>query len=117
MNRLPKRLGRAERIVEVRESVEQIGRFLGAPPLDLLTFVFTGWEEIVGVAASVHSQPERIEGQSLLVKVDSPAWASHLRTHASEVISRLSEAPGGDVLTSLVIRVGRVQKQPSDQGI
>jgi predicted nucleic acid-binding Zn ribbon protein len=116
MNRFPNRLGRAERVVEVRESVEQIARFLGAPPLDLLNFVFSGWAEIVGVAASKHCQPERIEGDSLLVKVDSPAWASYLRTHASEVVSRLSEAPGGDVLTHLVIRVGRVQKQPSDQG-
>jgi predicted nucleic acid-binding Zn ribbon protein len=107
---------RAERIVEVRESVHQLARMIGAERPDVVAVVFSRWGDLVGSALAGHAVPERLNDDSLVVRVDSPAWASHLRSHASEVVLRLREACGDNAPKRLVIRVGNIRKDGSDQG-
>ena len=90
--------------------MEELARQLGTAAPDVLSAVFEGWEGTVGQELAAHARPERIEGEVLVVSVDSPALASHLRTIAPRVIERLREATGSDGLSRLVIRVRAPKK-------
>ena len=99
------RTTRAGRTLEIGESLAQLSRQIGTAPPDTLALVFSRWAEIVGETVAAHARPERIEGTALVVTVDSPAWASHLRTDAAGLLAKLSGAAGQGSFTRLVIRV------------
>jgi predicted nucleic acid-binding Zn ribbon protein len=105
-NSEPGRSIRAGRVVRVRESVEELSRRLGTAPPDVLSVIFEHWSEVVGETVADHAFPERLEAEALVIRVDSPAWASHLRTHASTVLTKLHRAAGADSPSRLVVRVG-----------
>ncbi len=56
--------------------------------------VFSRWEEIVGPAVARHVRPIRLEGGTLLVAVDQPAWATQVRALAPGILARLGEEAG-----------------------
>jgi predicted nucleic acid-binding Zn ribbon protein len=107
---------RARRTVGIGESLEILGKRLDSAPAGLITRVFSSWEEAVGQPVALHVWPERIDGDLLIVAVDSPAWASHLRTVAATILKQLDELAGPGTPTRLTVRV-RAGKQPSDQEI
>jgi predicted nucleic acid-binding Zn ribbon protein len=101
------RLVRAGRTLELSESLAQLSRQIGTAPPAALGQIFSRWAETVGESLASHVRPDRIDGDALVVTVDSPAWASHLRTHAPELLAKLSDVVDVGAPTSLVIRVGR----------
>jgi predicted nucleic acid-binding Zn ribbon protein len=107
---------RANRVVGVGESLEELSRRLGTAPPQTLSVVFARWGEAAGESVAGHVQPERIEGNSLIVSAESPAWASHLRTLAPGILARLRELAGDDVPDRIAIRV-TPRKRPSDQDL
>jgi predicted nucleic acid-binding Zn ribbon protein len=106
------RSARADRTVKVGESLAELSRQLGTGSPEALSVVFSHFEEAVGAAVAAHTRPERIDGDALVVSVDSPAWASHLRTLAPTVIGQLREATRSTVVSRLVIRVKPPKKGP-----
>ncbi len=111
----PRRSTRAGRTVEMSESLAQLSRQIGTAPPDTLAHVFSRWAETVGETVAAHVRPERIDGDALVVAVDSPAWASHLRTHAPELLRKLSGVAGLGALSSLVIRVRPAGREPEPE--
>ena len=111
-----RRSPRAGRTVGIGESLAELSRQLGTGPPDTLSVVFSRWSETVGEAVAAHTRPERIDGEALVVSVDSPAWASHLQTLAPKVISQLRDATGSNGPSRLVVRVRAAKKAP-DVGI
>jgi predicted nucleic acid-binding Zn ribbon protein len=103
---------RADRTVKVGESLAELTRQLGTGPPDALSAIFSRWSEVVGEDVAAHARPERLDGEALVVSVDSPAWASHLRTLAPRVISQLNDATGSDQVSRLVVRVKVPKKAP-----
>jgi len=97
---------RAGRTIELSESLALLSRQMGTAPPATLGHIFSRWTETVGEAVASHVRPDRIDGDALVVTVDSPAWASHLRTYAPELLAKLSDVAGVGAPTSLVIRVG-----------
>jgi predicted nucleic acid-binding Zn ribbon protein len=94
------------------ESLAQLSRQIGTAPPETLGHIFSRWAETVGETVAAHVRPERIEGDALVVAVDSPAWASHLRTHATDLLGKLSDVAGEAAPTSLVIRVRAPGRRP-----
>ncbi|MHB1717386.1 MAG: DciA family protein, partial [Acidimicrobiales bacterium] len=47
-----------------------------------------------------------LDGTTLVVQVDHPAWATQLRLLGSELLDRVGAVPGIDRPTTLDIRVG-----------
>lgn len=88
---------------------------MGTATPDTLAHVFSRWTEIVGETVAAHARPERIDGDALVVTVDSPAWASYLRTGAVGLLSELSDATGQGSLTRLVIRVRAAGRGSGEQ--
>lgn len=52
--------------------------------------VFGRWAEIVGPEVAQHSHPEKLAGKVLVVRADSTAWATSLRTMAAHLVARLN---------------------------
>ena len=69
----------------------------------------------MGEAVAAHARPDRIDGDALVVSVDSPAWSSHLRNLAPEVLGKLSDGAGEGAPSRLVIRVRAMGRAPDQQ--
>lgn len=68
--------------------------------------VFGRWEEAVGVALALHVQPVKLDGVTLVVKVDDPAWATQLKFLDATLKQRLKEVAGATI-EHIEVRVGR----------
>ena len=59
------------------------------------------WREAVGESIARASTPVALEGGTLVVSVVSPEWAKELERQAGEIVGRLQQRLGKDVVTSL----------------
>ncbi len=59
--------------------------------------VFNRWDEAVGAAVAAHVQPLRLDGATLVVEVDDPAWATQMRFLESTLRDRLTEVAGASI--------------------
>ncbi len=65
------------------------------------------WREAVGEAIARASTPVALEGGALVVSVTTPEWARELERQAGEIVSRLQQRLGKDVVTSMRVTVAR----------
>ncbi len=77
-----------------------------APTAVTLGGVFGRWTEAVGDVVAEHVQPVKLDGTTLVVEVDDPAWATQLRFFEVTMRERLREVAGA-VVDRLEIRVRR----------
>ncbi|MEI7546958.1 MAG: DciA family protein [Actinomycetota bacterium] len=68
--------------------------------------VFGRWEQAVGAAVAAHVQPVKLDGTTLVVKVDDPAWATQLKFLEGTLKQRLLEVAGA-VVERVEVRVAR----------
>jgi len=68
--------------------------------------VFGRWEQDVGAAVAAHVQPVKLDGTTLVVMVDDPAWATQLKFLEGTLKQRLLEVAGATV-ERLEVRVSR----------
>lgn len=59
--------------------------------------VFGRWEEVVGEALAAHVQPVKLDGTTLVVQVDDPAWATQLKFLEATLKQRLVEVAGATI--------------------
>jgi len=69
------------------------------------TVVFGRWEEAVGAAVAAHARPLCLNGTTLVVGVDGPAYATQLRLLNAQLLSRLRDLAGPGVVESVDVRV------------
>ena len=68
--------------------------------------VFGRWAEAVGAAVAAHVTPVKLDGSTLVVEVDDPAWATQLRFLETTLKQRLLEVAGA-VIDTVEVRVKR----------
>lgn len=68
--------------------------------------VFGRWEEAVGEALAAHVQPVKLDGSTLVVQVDDPAWATQLKFFEATLKQRLLEIAGATI-ERIEVRVAR----------
>ena len=61
---------------------------------------------MVGEALAARTKPLKIDGKRLVLAVDEPAIATHVRFLQAELLARLAEPLGPDRVTALDLRVG-----------
>ena len=93
------------------ESLDAVMRGLGAPEASGVHLVFDQWSEVVGEALAARTRPLRMDGGRLVLAVDEPAIATHVRFLQAELLARLEALLGPGRITSLDLRVG-----PNDLG-
>jgi predicted nucleic acid-binding Zn ribbon protein len=99
--------------VHVANSMERVLRHLGAPSVDALETVFGQWATLVGERVAEHADPVAIENGRLTVRAEDPAWANQLRWLERDLVTRLGDALGPGVVTSIDVRVGAANRLPT----
>ena len=92
--------------VPLSASLDAVVKSLRGPSRAAVGGVFGRWAEAVGEQISAHVQPVRLDGGTLLVEVDDPAWATQVKLMASTIIERLRSVAGVEV-TGVEVRVER----------
>ncbi|MFL6205245.1 MAG: DUF721 domain-containing protein [Acidimicrobiales bacterium] len=90
----------------VGESLDAVMRGLGAPEASGVHLVFDRWSEVVGEALAARTRPLRMDGGRLVLAVDEPAIATHVRFLQGELLARLEALLGPGRVTALDLRVG-----------
>jgi predicted nucleic acid-binding Zn ribbon protein len=64
------------------------------PPAAAIGTIFSRWEEIVGMALSKHAKPLKFQGGVLVIAVDQPLWATHIKALSAEVVDKIEKVTG-----------------------
>lgn len=62
------------------------------------------WPEVVGEAFARHARVEKIDNGRLFVSVESAAWRSEIMLRREEILQRLNERLGAEVVKELIVR-------------
>jgi predicted nucleic acid-binding Zn ribbon protein len=82
-------------------------RRLGVPASPAtMEAVFARWDEVVEGDLGGHVRPLRVDGRTLVVAVDHPAWATRARMQSAQILARV-EAFGGTAIERLEVLVER----------
>jgi hypothetical protein len=81
-------------------------RGLGAPEASGVHLVFDRWAEVVGDGLAARTRPLKIDSGRLVLEVDEPAIATHVRFLQAELLARLEQLLGPGRVTGLDLRVG-----------
>ncbi|MGE0000437.1 MAG: DciA family protein [Ilumatobacteraceae bacterium] len=97
--------------VPLGESLNGLVRSLRGPSAEAagataMGGVFGRWNETVGEAVARHVQPVKLDGGTLVVEVDDPAWATQLKFLEANLRERLLDSTGARIDT-FEIRVRR----------
>ncbi len=87
-------------------TLDAVMRGFGAPEASGVHLVFDRWSEVVGEGLAARTRPLKIEGTRLVLAVDEPAIATHVRFLEAELLTRLAELLGPGRVNALDLRVG-----------
>jgi len=68
--------------------------------------VFARWDEVVEGDLEGHVRPLRVDGHTLVVAVDHPAWATRARMQSAQILARV-RALGDSPIERLEVLVER----------
>ncbi|HUY21318.1 MAG TPA: DUF721 domain-containing protein [Acidimicrobiales bacterium] len=80
--------------VRIGDALGEVASHIGAGRADIVGAVFGGWDDIVGPAVAAHVRPVRLDGPTLVVSADHPAWATQIRHLAPDILARLAAVCG-----------------------
>lgn len=69
------------------------------------------WPMIVGQGLVPHTEPVRLAGGVLVVRVVSSAWATEVRYHSAELARRANEVLGDEHVRRVQVVVGRSNRK------
>ena len=88
-------------------SLDAVSNKLGMRDAQGLGRLFAEWERIVGPGMAEHVKPVRIDQETLVVRVDHPAWATQVRHLGEDLLDRVAAEAGVVRPLRLEVRVGR----------
>ena len=78
------------------DALGAVASHLGAGRPEVVHLMFSRWEEVVGPAVAAHVRPVRVDGDTLIVSADHPAWATQMRHLAPDILACLAATCGDD---------------------
>ena len=95
--------------MRIGEALGEVASQLGAGRAEVVGAVFGRWDEIVGPAVAAHVRPVRVDGATLVVSADHPAWATQIRHLAPDILAACRPRCAGreHALERLEVRVRR----------
>lgn len=66
-------------------------------------WVFNNWPELVGVKIAQHTTVQMLKEKTLFISCDSTAWATQLRVMQRQLLQKISEKTGPNVVEELKI--------------
>jgi hypothetical protein len=92
---------------QIGAGLDRVLKGLGAPEASGVTLLFDRWEEVVGEGMAARTRPLRLDAGRLVLAVDEPAVATHVRYLEPQLLQRLAELLGEGRITGIDLRVGR----------
>ncbi|MBU1711980.1 MAG: DUF721 domain-containing protein [Proteobacteria bacterium] len=86
---------------------DALNKFRAESDLEL-TGVFTIWNNVVGEAIANNSKPAGFKGKILLVYVNSPVWIQELQYYKKDMITKINDALGKELVCDIKFRIGAV---------
>ena len=77
------------------------------PDLEL-TGIFSLWDDVVGEAVAKNARPAGFKGKILLVHVGSSVWIQELQYYKKDMIRKLNEALGKELVCDIKFKIGPV---------
>ncbi|MDP2861495.1 MAG: DUF721 domain-containing protein [Desulfobacterales bacterium] len=77
------------------------------PDLEL-TGLFSLWDDVVGEAVAKNARPAGFKGKILLVHVGSSVWIQELQYYKKDMIRKLNEALGKELVSDIKFKIGPV---------
>jgi len=71
--------------------------------------VWAAWDDMAGAELAAHCEPVRLAGRVLVVRADSPAWATQLRYLSEQLIERACAELGPGSVREVRVTVGRLE--------
>ncbi len=91
----------------VGEAMPRLLKRLGVPAsAATMEAVFGHWDEVVEGDLVGHVRPLRVDGHTLVVAVDHPAWATRARMQSARILARV-QALGDTPIERLEVLVER----------
>ena len=91
----------------VGDAMPRLLRRLGASASPAtMEAVFARWDEVVEGDLGAHARPLRVDGRTLVVAVDHPAWATRARMQSAHILARV-QALGDTPIERLEVQVER----------
>jgi predicted nucleic acid-binding Zn ribbon protein len=72
------------------------------------------WPAIAGTQIAAHAEPVRLHGGVLVVRVDSPAWATEVRYLSEELRARANAVLGAGQVERVVLVTGPLESGRSE---
>ncbi len=66
------------------------------------------WDKIVGAIIAENTRPAALKEKTLLVHVNSSPWLHHLHFLKEEIILKVNDALGENVITDIIFKIGPV---------
>lgn len=70
------------------------------------------WSEIAGADLAAHTEPVRLHGGVLVLRVDSPAWATQVRYLTAELAVRANAVLGEGSVERITLVTGALRGSP-----
>jgi hypothetical protein len=70
--------------------------------------LFSLWDGIVGDAVAKNARPAGFKGKILMVNVSSSVWIQELQYYKKDMIKKLNEALGKDLVCDIKFKIGPV---------
>ena len=73
-------------------------------------WVMGNWENLVGERIAAHTQPQKIKDKIVYISCDNSTWATELRYLQREILRKIADRLGPDVIAELRIHGPRQQR-------
>lgn len=72
------------------------------------------WNDIAGEQLAAHAEPVRLHGGVLILRAESPAWATQVRYLTAELVRRANEILGEGQVVSVQVVTGPRERGHTD---
>ena len=87
------------------DDLDELLRRAGGSNARATAAVWAHWDDAVGSAVAAHARPLSVKGTTLLIAVDSPAYATQLRLLGPQLIQRLAQFGGAEAVSAIEVTV------------
>ena len=80
--------------IPISSALDGVVKSLRGPSREAVGGLFGRWDEAVGAQVAQHVSPRKLDGGTLVVEVDDPAWATQVKFLTPMIIERLATVAG-----------------------
>jgi len=85
----------------IRLVLERFFRSIGLENRIEENLAFAFWDSVVGKEIAMHTEPEKIAKETVIVKVDNDVWRNELSFFKNEIIQKLNNKIGKKLIQEI----------------